>query len=356
MRIAQLVGPWLPVNAFTQAGVEKMVSYLTEGLVNKGHDVTLFASGDSQTKAKLYSTVQKSLGSDPEVKKDPSMSLRSVYDCFDRARDFDVIHNHAGEIGLFFPGFIPSTVVHTLHESLSEGEIRKENLEALVRFKHQNYISISNAQREGKPDLNFVATIHYGIPSGAFNFDSEGGDYLCWLGRVTPKKGLTDALAVSTKLSLPIKVSTIVDTAEVEYYESQILTRVDSALVEMHERLTGINRSTFLGKAKAMLFPIASSLSFGLVMVEAMATGTPVIAYGRGAVSEIVVDNVTGFIVPPEQGINGMVEAVQKLNSMSLIQYKAMRIACRQHVEQNFTAEKMVEGYEAVYKKLVNRG
>src|SRR3989338_3213965 len=156
---------------------------------------------------------------------------------------------------LFIPGLISCPTVHTVHESLMEEDIRKENLESLTRFKHQNYISISNAQREGKPDLNFVATVYYGVSGAEFSFNSEGGEYLCWLGRVTPKKGLTDALAVSAKLSLPIKVSTIVDTAEVEYYESQILTRVDSALVEMHERLTGINRSTFLGKAKAMLFP-----------------------------------------------------------------------------------------------------
>ncbi len=361
MRIAQIAPPWLPVPPVGYGGIEVVVHHLTEGLVARGHEVTLFAPGDSKTKAKLSSVFAKALGNDGSLKNNPYTELFELHGAFAHASEFDIIHSHAVGQAMFFADLVKTRVVHTVHGTLTAGEQNSDKRRVYQTFSHQNFVSISNAQRLGIPELHFVATVYNGVDLSQFAPGDGGGGYLAWLGRITPKKGVVEAIHVAKAVGVPIKLAAFIDPIDQPFFDSAIKPLVDGTSVEFIGQLNDQERSLFLQKAKAFLFPIKWQEPFGLVIVEAMACGVPVVAFGQGSVPEIVKDGETGWIIPTgqsrpdvvdESGIAGMTGAIKKILSLDATSYQAMRQACRKHIEANFSIEKMIDGYEAVYEKL----
>ncbi len=343
------------------------MSSLVDGLVARGHDVTLFATGDSVTKAKLSFVYEKALGNDGSLKNNPYTQLFQIYPVFSKSSEFDIIHVHGEGQAMFFTDFIKTPLVHTIHGTLTEGEQNPDKRKVYTMFAKQNFVSISNAQRAGLPELNYVATVYNGIDLSQFPMrgDALGGEggYFAWIGRITPKKGVVEAIHAAKAVGVPIRLAAFIDPIDQPFFDREIKPFIDDASVQFVGQLNHEERALFLQKAKAFLFPIKWQEPFGLVMVEAMAAGTPVVAFGRGSVPEIVEDGNTGFVVAPgelardgakdEAGIANMTVALKKLLDMDSPSYQSMRQACRKHVEDHFTIDKMIDGYEAVYKKLV---
>lgn len=353
MKIAQLVPPWLPIPPQGYGGTERVAYNLIEGLVKRGHEVIVYASGDSKTSGKLVPTVEKALGNDGNLKTSELIQLLALFDCFKQAGQFDIIHSHAGQVPLFLAELTETPTVHTLHGTVSLGEAAPLKRQALERFKHQNFISISNDQRSGFPDLNYVGTVYNGVPLENLPYREHKGTYLAWLGRITPKKGLVEAIKVAHEVKIPLKISAFIDPLDRPYFESQVKPLIDEGHILFIGELSGDEKLEFLGSALACLFPISWHEPFGLVPVEAMACGTPVVAFARGAMPEVIVDGQTGFLVSGEEGILGMAERVRRIAQMDEVSYFAMGKIARKHVEDHFTLERMVEGYESIYKKIL---
>ncbi len=352
MRIAQVAPPWLPVPPVGYGGVEAVVYDLTEELVARGHEVTLFATGDSKTTAKLSFVYKNALGNDGSLKNNPYTQLFQIYPVFSQSNQFDIIHVHGEGQAMFFADLIKTPVIHTIHGTLTEGEQNPDKRKVYEMFSKQNFVSISDAQRKGLPRLNYVATVYNGIDLTQFSVGDGSGEYLAWLGRVTPKKGVVEAIHVARAVGVPLRLAAFIDPIDQPFFDREIKPLIDGSTVQFVGQLNHEERSMFLAKAKAFLFPIKWQEPFGLVMIEAMAAGTPVVAFSRGSVPEIVVDGKTGFVVSDE---TGMAEALKKLLSLDTNSYQAMRQTCRTHIEANFTVQKMIDGYEAVYRKLIRR-
>jgi glycosyltransferase involved in cell wall biosynthesis len=320
-------GPW-----------EQVVSILADGLSGRGLDVTLFASGDSITKAKLVSVVPKPVNEDSSINKAVAEFLHYTK-FFSHANEFDILHNHMNCYPLAFSPFIKTPIVTTLHGSAL---LEDYTHPMYRRFKFLPYVSISNAEREGLPELNYVATVYNGIDLKQFHFCPQHGKYLLFLGRISPEKGTHLAINVAQRTGLPLKIAAMIPPEEQRYFEEQIESRLKDR-VEYIGPVGPKERDEVLGKAFALLHLVTVPEPFGLVMVEAMATGTPVIGIGLGSIPEVVKDGETGFVV---ENVNDAVEAVQKVRQID-------RRKCRKWVEQNFTAEKMVDGYIKVYEKIL---
>lgn len=360
MRIAQVAPPWLPVPSAGYGGTEHVVSTLTEELVRRGHDVTLFASGDSKTSAKLSSVYPNALGNDIDVKMNPLVMLPHIYEAFRRRGEFDIIHVHDLPEAAFLADLTGSTnVVHTIHRSIDDVAKYRDRREIYLKFRSQPYISISNAQRRILPDLHWIQTAHNGINPADFVFGKERGSYLLWLGRITPKKGVVEAIRMAKAVGMPIKVAAYVDHGEQDYFETQVKPMIDGDRVIFLGELQGSERARLLSEAFAVLFPIRWNEPFGLVMVEAMASGTPVIAPRRGSVPEIVVDNETGFTVPVDRETvadgdedpseQAMTDALRRLLKLPLPDYLAMRDHAHAR-SADFTISAMTDAYEAAYR------
>lgn len=352
MNIAQIILPWIALPPALYGGTERIVWSLTEGLVRRGHDVTLFAAGDSKTSARLDYLFLKSLGLQEQVKTalaatfDP---LRHVAYAFGKAKQFDIIHSHAQYLGLPFASLVETPTVHTFHR-VYDGSADEVGL--LEQFKDQPFVSISDSQR--RFDLNFIATVYNGIDAAQYPFEPMGEDYLFWTGRLVPKKGVVEAIGVARRLGRKLKIAGVVHDGA--FFEKEINPLVDGEHVEYYGELTHDLMVNLYRHARAVLFPISWEEPFGLVMAESMACGTPVVAYNRGSVPEVVVDGETGFIVEPEaDGIDGLCDAIQTIMEMPEGEYRAMRQACRRRVEDKFTVQRMVEGYENVYSRCHRR-
>ncbi len=316
------------------------MSWLTEELVRVGHDVTLFASGDSVTNARLVPVCPRALRL--TQCKDPLVHhVLMMEQVFDGAADFDLIHSHVDYI--HFPLSRRSEVacLTTLH-----GRLDSPDLVPLFRtFREQHLVSISDAQRMPLPWANWKATVHHGMPKELLTFSPTGGKYLAFLGRISPEKGVTDAIEIARRAGMPLKIAAKVDAVDVAYFENCVKPLLNGAGVEFIGEIGNDEKSEFLGNAAALLFPIDWPEPFGLVMIEAMACGTPVIAYPRGSVPEIIRDRVTGYIAPD---LNSAVTAVKKLDEID-------RKNCRRHFEQHFSDERMARDYSAIYERLVRR-
>lgn len=343
MKIAILAPPYLPVPPIGYGGTERIVYFLAEGLVKRGHEVTLFASGDSKTSAKLVSVYPKAIGNSGEIKNKPLLPMLHYIDCFSRADDFDLIHNHAQYYAMFLAEMVKTPVVHTIHGSFTMGEVPEEKRQTLRRFKNHNFVSISNNQRQGLPELNWVHTVYNGINLAEYKFYPDAGKYLLWIGRVTEKKGPVEAIEVAKKVNIPLKMAATIDPIDKSFYEEKVKPLIDGTFIQFLGELHGEEKAKLYGEALATLYPISWHEPFGLVMAESMATGTPVLAFNIGSVSELVQDGVTGFVV---SDTSEMIGKVAELSSIK-------RENCRKRVEENFTIEKMVEGYEKVYQKII---
>src|SRR3989338_3136973 len=348
MKIALLASPYLSVPPKKYGGTEKIVSLLADGLVELGHDVTLFATGDSQTRAKLISVFPSELGNSGLKKDDGLMPLIHYTECIRRKKEFDIIHNHGQYLAMFLAEYSKTPVVHTIHGSYYPEEIPEEKRKVLQTFKSHRFISISDNQRGGMSDLNFVATVYNGIDVSQFHYtEKPRGDYLLWVGRIIAKKGPLTAIETAKKTNIPLVIAAAIDPADMPYYEKEIKPHIDGKFISYIGEINHHTSEELYGNALCTLFPITWHEPFGLVMVESMACGTPVVAYNIGSVPEIIVSGKTGFIVEIESGVEGLSHAVRKIGSIQ-------RGDCRAHVLEHFTKEKMVEGYEQVYKKVLD--
>jgi len=342
MKIAQIAPLYESVPPMTYGGTERIVSYLTEELVHQGHDVTLFASGDSVTEADLVAVCEHSLRLDEHCADQLSHHVVMLEQVMQRAAEFDVIHFHVDY--LHFP---LSRRMRTPHVTTLHGRLDLPDLIPLYdEFAEMPVVSISDSQREPLPHANWVATIHHGLPHDAYRLHTEPGTYFAFLGRISPEKRVDRAIEIAKKLDMPIKIAAKVDRIDRGYFKARIEPMLDDPLVEYVGEIGEAEKSAFLGRARALLFPIDWPEPFGLVMIEAIACGTPVIAYRRGSVSEVIEHGVTGFIVDGEDDALVHAARVGELD----------RRRCRAVFEQSFSAERMARDYVKVYERLVEVG
>jgi glycosyltransferase involved in cell wall biosynthesis len=316
-----------------------VVAYLTEELVRRGHEVTLFASGDSQTSARLVSVVARSLRTAPDVRDQLASHVLELGQVFERAVEFDLIHCHADYLAFPFGGLVRTPTVHTLH-----GRLDLPFLAPLFRhFRAVPLISISDAQRAPLTGLGprWVGTVHHGLSLERYPYSPNGGRYLAFLGRMSPEKRPDLAIAIAKKTGLPLKIASKVDPNDRAYFERDIAPLLDHPLIEFLGEIDDGAKGAFLGEALGLLFPIDWPEPFGLVMIEALACGTPVVARPCGAVSEVLAPG-TGFIADT---LDELVEAVKRLDTID-------RQVCRRHVQEHFTVGHMVDRYEAIYATL----
>ncbi|MBW4421756.1 MAG: glycosyltransferase family 4 protein [Myxacorys californica WJT36-NPBG1] len=342
MRIAQIAPLWESVPPPAYGGIELVVSLLTDELVRRGHDVTLFASGDSQTLAQLESVHPHALRLDPSVNEHPIYEMLQLGRLYDRAQQFDVIHSHIGCAALPMAKLVKTPTVHTLH-----GVFTPDNEKLFTYAREQPYISISNTQREPRLNLNYVSTVYNGIDLASHEFYAAPSDppYLAFLGRISPEKGTHLAIEIAQRSGWHLKMAGKVDRVDVDYFEEAIRPHIDGKQIEYLGEANHVQKNALLGNAVATLFPITWREPFGLVMVESMAVGTPVIALRRGSAPELIKHGETGFLC---DSVDECVAALDKINSIR-------RRACRSHVNQKFGVEQMVDGYEAVYREAVSK-
>jgi len=342
MRIGILAPLAEPIPPSLYGGTERVVSLLVETLVDQGHDVTLFASGDSQTRARLVPIAPRGLRLDPEVRDPVAYTLIETGEVYRQADQFDVIHNHIDYVAFPFARLSPTPTVTTVHGRLDLPEVQR-----LYRtFPEQPLVSISDAQREPVPELNWVATVYNAVDLDAYHFRPGPGDYLVFLGRISPEKRPDRAIEIARDVGMRLVVAAKIDAVDQEYWEHAIAPLVrSSSLIEYIGEVDERQKDELLGGAYAYLFPVDWPEPFGLTMAESMATGTPVIAYRAGSTPEVVIDGVTGFICDT---VHAMVEAIGAVASLD-------RRACRAHVERHFAPDVMADGYERVYATLVGR-
>ncbi len=348
LKIAQIAPLWETIPPQKYGGIEVMIEKITNELVQRGHSVTLFASGNSKTKAELKSVFQKSLF---EMNIDwyhRSQNLINAANAFSMANKFDVIHNHAGDNGLLFSQTTKTPVVTTLHNVLPNSEQKSSDEYITMKYfsRKTNFVSISLDQRI-HTDIKFKysGTVYNGINLKDFTFNPKSQDYLVWLGRIHYGKGLRNAVNVAkiSKEKLIIAGNITCETDE-KYFKS-VKPMIDGKKIKYIGEVDSRKKNELLGNAKGLLFPTIWEEPFGLVMAEAMACGTPIIGFDKGSVFEVVKDGVTGFIVKNDKEI---IEAIKNI-------YKIDRTECRKHVESHFTVEKMVDGYEKIYEKIINK-
>ncbi|TAF10994.1 MAG: glycosyltransferase family 4 protein [Nostocales cyanobacterium] len=342
MRIAQIAPLWERVPPPAYGGIELVVSLLTDELVRRGHEVTLFASGDSLTLANLVSVHPRALRLDSSVKESGIYEVLQLALVYERAEEFDIIHSHMGHTPLAYTNLVKTPTVHTLH-----GIFTPDNEIIFKYAKKQPYISISDSQREPRLGLNYVTTVYNGIDVSSYKFYPEPIDepYLAFLGRMSPEKGPHLAIEIAKKAGWRLKMAGKVDVVDMEFFEKEIQPQIDGEQIQYLGEANHAEKNVLMGGAVATLFPITWREPFGLVMVESMATGTPVIAMRMGSTEEVIAHGETGFLC---NNIQDCIRAIDKVNRLN-------RYACRQYVENHFSVEQMTDGYEAVYQQILTK-
>jgi glycosyltransferase involved in cell wall biosynthesis len=341
MRIAQIAPLFEAVPPKLYGGTERVVSWLTEELVAMGHEVTLFASGDSVTTATLDAVWPQAIRLDPTIKDWIAAYAVMIETVAARAHEFDVLHFHID----YFPFSVFSRLgvpfLTTLHGRLDLPEFRK----VYETFPDAPVVSISDAQRLPLPNQNWIGTVHHGLPPSLLAPRPVERGYLAFLGRISPEKGLDRAIRIAARHGMKLKVAAKVDKADADYYGQKIKPLIETGNVEFIGEINDAQKPAFLSGAEALLFPIDWPEPFGLVMIEAMACGTPVIAYEHGSVPEVMDDGVSGFIVHSED------EAVAALGRLHTLD----RARVRAQFERRFTARRMAEDYLALYRRLAHK-
>ncbi len=340
MKIAQVSPLIESVPPKGYGGIERIVSYLTEELVARGHEVTLFASGDSETTAALETVHPYALRLDETAEDYHAHHLLMFEQVYKKSSEFDIIHFHTGYA--HFPICRRLKVPHT---TTHHGRLDMTELFPLYQeFAELPFVSISDSQRRPIPRANWLATVYNGIPQDLFSFSPERGNYFVFIGRISPEKRADRAIEIARRSGMPIKIAAKVDKVDIEYFNSVIKPLLKEPHVEFINEISDHDKNELLRNAYCLLFPIDWPEPFGLVMIEAMACGTPVIGFGHGAVPEVISDGETGFIV---QDIEESVKAVQRVETLS-------RLSCRQLFESRFTANCMTDNYLKVYNRLLN--
>lgn len=352
MRIALISTPWIKVPPVGYGGTEAVVTNLTEGLVKKGHDVTLFATGASKTSAKLRSIYPNALFRDGVPWTNIMYILLHITEVFDHHEEFDIIHIHLNKssdyIALPLAKPIKNKVVFTLHFPYPTSQNRKDRHLVLQKYKDFNYVSISNSQRSGGENLNWLGTVYNGVDTSLYTFNPNPKDYFLWLGKFNPDKGAKEAILAAKKAGVKLLVAGAVDNLEGEdsrYYNEEVKPLIDNKQVVYVGELDDQAKNKIYGEAVGFLNPIKWNEPFGLVMAESMATGTPVIGFKNGAAPEIIVDRETGFLVST---VDEMVERISHIREIE-------RLKCRQRIENNFTIEQMINGYCKIYQRIYDQ-
>jgi glycosyltransferase involved in cell wall biosynthesis len=338
MKIAQVAPLAEAVPPKFYGGTERVVAYLTDALVELGHEVTLFASGDSGTKATLAPSWPRALRLDPSVHDHFAPLFMQLEQVARRAHEFDVIHSHLDYFGYPTLSLLGMPAVTTLHGRLDLPEL----IPLYDQYGDMPVVSISDAQRQPLPNAHYVQTIHHGLPQNLLQ-KGAGGEYLAFLGRISPEKAPDAAIRIAARAGMPLKIAAKVDKVDQEYFKTKIEPLLAGANVEFIGEIGEHQKSEFLGNAAALLFPIAWREPFGLVMIEAMACGTPVLAFKNGSVPEVLEDGVTGYIVNNES------EACERLRHIR----KMDRNRIRAEFDCRFTAQHMAQNYLKLYSRLI---
>jgi glycosyltransferase involved in cell wall biosynthesis len=338
LRIAQ-VGPlYERTPPLLYGGTERVVSYLTEELVRQGHQVTLFASGDSLTHAELVSPCARALRLDPDCRDPLAYHIIMLDQVYRRAADFDVIHFH-----IDYLHFAISARQHVPQLTTLHGRLDLRELSYVYRhFRKMPLISISDSQRRPIAWANWRATVFHGLPENLYSLEETRGKYLAFIGRISPEKRVDRAIEVAKRTGMPLRIAAKVDPADREYFDSEIKPLLDHPLVEYIGEIGEGEKQEFLSGAYALLFLIDWPEPFGLAMIEAMACGTPVIAFRHGSVPEIIEEGKSGFIV---DSVDQAVEAVSRAGALS-------RAAVRAEFDRRFTVAGMARNYVAEYRRL----
>lgn len=341
MKIAQVSPLYESVPPRLYGGTERVVSWLTEELVRRGHEVTLFASGDSLTNAHLVPVCPQALRLDPQCWDYLAHHMRLVEQVLQRKDDFDIVHFHIDYLHFSMSRREDLAQLTTLH-----GRLDIPDLVPLFReFAEMPVVSISDAQRHPLPWINWQGTVYHGMSEDAFLPCSDSGNYLAFLGRISPEKGIDQAIEIAKRAGMPLKIAAKVDRTDKSYFESHIKPMLDHKLIEFVGEISDLEKNKFLGNAAALLFPINWSEPFGIVLIEAMACGLPVIAYPRGSVPEIIAHGVSGFLV------HNIEEAAAALKNLSAID----RRKCRRAFEERFSVKRMAQEYLAIYDNIIKR-
>ncbi|MDA8381738.1 MAG: glycosyltransferase family 4 protein [Betaproteobacteria bacterium] len=342
MRIAQIAPLHESIPPKLYGGTERVVSYLTETLVMLGHEVTLFASGDSQTRARLRPGTERALRLNPQAQDPFAPHILMLQQVCNQCDGFDILHFHVDY--LHFP---LSRAMGWCHVTTLHGRLDLPELVPLYReFSDVPVVSISNAQRTPLSWANWQATIYHGLPLDLYTPQFQPGRYLAFLGRISPEKGIDRAIEIARRAAVPLKIAAKVDRVDRDYFEETIKPLLAQPGIEFIGELGERAKSAFLGQALALLFPIDWPEPFGLAVIEANACGTPVIAFRRGSIPEIIEEGVSGFVV------DSAAEAVAAIRQASHLD----RRACRALFERRFSVERMAREYVALYERLLALG
>jgi glycosyltransferase involved in cell wall biosynthesis len=336
MRIAQIAPLAESVPPKLYGGTERVVAYLCDELVRQGHSVTLFASGDSQTRARLVPLCDEALRLSSEMRDSLALHFLMIEQVAQRASEFDVLHFHVAPLHFSLARRLDVAHVTTLH-----GRLDLPDLAPLYReFGDIPVVSISNAQRQPIPHANWVGTVHHGMPSTELEFRPVPGEYFAFLGRISPEKRVDRAIAIAKSCGYPLRVAAKVDTVDADYFAKDIEPLLDDPLISFIGEISSADKNDFLGGARALLFPIDWPEPFGLVMIEALACGTPVLAFRGGSVEEIIDSGITGFVV------DDLADAVDAACRIEMLD----RRRCRESFERRFTVERMASEYVRMYQ------
>lgn len=338
MRIAQVAPLHESVPPKAYGGTERVVSYLTETLVEMGHEVTLFASGDSRTRAKLVPVVDKALRLHPARPDAVIWHTLMVDRVRDMSESFDVIHFHIDTVHLPMAVACPTPSLSTLHGRLDLPDLKP----LFQRFSRHPLVSISDNQRGPLPGANWLGTVHHGLPPDLYRFHPQPQDYFAFVGRISPEKRCDRAIEIALACNTPLRIAAKVDTVDRDYFEARIEPLLDHPLITFVGEIGDADKDDFIGNARALLSPVDWPEPFGLVLIEALACGTPVVAYGCGAIPEIIEHGRTGFVVHNQQ------QAIAAAREIGLID----RRACRDAFERRFAAPVMARRYLELYRSL----
>lgn len=339
MNIAQVAPLHESVPPKLYGGTERVVSYLTEELVRQGHNVTLFASGDSHTTARLIGCCRTAIRLNHRVTDPIACQIAQLKDVTDHARQFDVIHFHTDYFHFPTSELLSVPCLTTLHGRLDLPDLAP----VYHRFSKQAVVSISNAQRLSLPYANWIGTVYHGLPRDLYKPGPGDGEYVAFLGRISPEKRPDRAIEIACRTGIKIKIAAKVDKADEQYFREKISHLLDLPGVEFIGEIGESEKAEFIGRAKALLFPIDWPEPFGMVMIESMACGTPVIAFNCGSVPEVIDSRVSGFIV---NSVEESVSALKQVDTLS-------RERVRKTFEERFSVETMARRYVALYHQLV---
>lgn len=342
MKIAQIAPIAERVPPKKYGGTERVVWALTEELIRRGHDVTLFASGDSETSAKLESVYPRALREAKlkDIYGSNHLTMLHLGQAYEVQDEFDIIHDHLAPLSMPTANLASTPVVVTMH-----GPFNSENRKLFELLRAPHIVTVSQAQLYPLPNINHVATVHHGLPMKDYPFSEEHDGYLLYVGRISIEKGVHYAVDVAQALDMPLILAAKVEGHDRAYFKEYIEPRLSDRIRWVGE-VDEEERNKLMSRARAFLHPVVFREPFGLTLIEAMACGCPVIAFNRGAIPEIIKTGVTGYVV---EDVEGMMDALSNIDSID-------RAACRAHALEQFSVERMADGYEAVYKRLLDEG